>query len=236
MPVRHRLSNGLTVVFERLEGAPVAAFQVWVKAGSADEGPQQVGLAHLHEHMLFKGTERRGLGEIARTVEAHGGDINAWTSFDQTVYHVVMASRFARAGARRARRRRAPLGLRRRRAGAGDRGGVRGDQAQPRHALPPRLARPLRRRLTRHPYGRPVIGFEADVRAHTRERVLDFYSQYYAPSNLVLSAVGDFDGGGGAPVGRRALRRRLGPPAPAAGASRRARAQRAGGGGWSAPR
>ena len=98
MPSRHTLSNGLTVVSERLEGAPVAAFQVWVRAGAADEGPQEVGLAHLHEHMLFKGTERFGLGEIARTVEGHGGDINAFTTSDQTVYHVQMASRHARVG------------------------------------------------------------------------------------------------------------------------------------------
>jgi zinc protease len=48
--------------------------------------------------MLFKGTERRGLGEIARDIEAHGGEVNAWTSFDHTVYHTVMASQFAREG------------------------------------------------------------------------------------------------------------------------------------------
>src|SRR5688572_15151486 len=68
--------------------------QVWVKAGSADETPEEAGLAHLHEHMLFKGTARRGLGAIARDVEARGGDINAWTSYDQTVYHLVLASSF----------------------------------------------------------------------------------------------------------------------------------------------
>ena len=98
MALRFRLSNGLTVVLEESHVAPVAAFQLWVKVGSADENPEEVGLAHLHEHMLFKGTARRGPGAIARSVEAHGGEINAWTSFDQTVYHVVMARRHARAG------------------------------------------------------------------------------------------------------------------------------------------
>jgi zinc protease len=85
MANRFRLSNGLTVVFEENHAAPVAAFQLWVKVGSADERPDEVGLAHLHEHMLFKGTATRGPGAIARSVEAHGGEINAWTSFDQTV-------------------------------------------------------------------------------------------------------------------------------------------------------
>ena len=98
MPLRYALPNGLTVIFEEQHAAKVAAFQVWVKVGSADERPDQAGLAHLHEHMLFKGTERRRPGEIARDVEAHGGEINAWTSFDQTVYHIVIASQFARMG------------------------------------------------------------------------------------------------------------------------------------------
>src|SRR5512139_3621672 len=98
MTIRYRLDNGLTVLFEEQHAARVVAFQVWVNVGSADERPDQAGLAHLHEHMLFKGTARRGPGEIARDVEAHGGEINAWTSFDQTVYHIVMASQFAREG------------------------------------------------------------------------------------------------------------------------------------------
>src|SRR6476660_908168 len=98
MAIRYQLENGLTVVFEPQRTAKVAAFQVWVDVGSADERPDQAGIAHLHEHMLFKGTSRRAPGEIARDVEAHGGEINAWTSFDQTVYHIVIASQFARMG------------------------------------------------------------------------------------------------------------------------------------------
>src|SRR4051812_18934736 len=98
MPLRYVLPNGLTVIFEEQHAAKVAAFQVWVRAGSADERLDQAGLAHLHEHMLFKGTARRGPGEIAHDIEAHGGEINAWTSYDQTVYHIVLASQFARTG------------------------------------------------------------------------------------------------------------------------------------------
>src|SRR3954468_9236122 len=92
--MRITLPNGLTVLLQRSRTAPVVAMQLWVKVGSADELPHEAGLAHLHEHMLFKGTKRRGPGEIARTVESCGGDINAWTSFDQTVYHLVVASDF----------------------------------------------------------------------------------------------------------------------------------------------
>jgi zinc protease len=71
---------------------------VWVKAGSVSERPGEYGLAHLMEHMLFKGTHQRGPGEIAREVEAAGGDINAYTSYDETVYYIDMASRYVDRG------------------------------------------------------------------------------------------------------------------------------------------
>ena len=84
------LDNGLTLITQTSTAAPVVAFQVWIHAGGFDELDGERGLAHLHEHMLFKGTPTRGVGEVAAAVEAAGGHINAWTSHDQTVYHVVM--------------------------------------------------------------------------------------------------------------------------------------------------
>jgi zinc protease len=193
MTARYRLTNGLTVVLEQQRQAPVVAFQVWVKVGSADETPEEVGLAHLHEHMLFKGTGRRGLGEIARSIEAHGGEINAWTSFDQTVYHVVMASRHARQGL--------DVLADAVRNSSFDAGELTREIEVVCEEIKRSLDMPSRRAskslfgeaFRTHPYGRPVIGFEADVRAHTRDRVLAFYGKHYQPSNLVLSAVGDFD-------------------------------------------
>ena len=88
--LRTRLDNGLTLLLEESHEAPVVALQAWVHVGSADEDEAVAGIAHVHEHMLFKGTARRGVGEIARTVEGCGGEINAWTSFDETVYHLVL--------------------------------------------------------------------------------------------------------------------------------------------------
>jgi zinc protease len=193
MTTRYRLTNGLTVVAERQTHAPVVAFQVWVKVGSADETPEEIGLAHLHEHMLFKGTARRGLGEIARSIEAHGGEINAWTSFDQTVYHVVMASRHAWVGL--------DVLADAVRNSAFDAAELTREIEVVCEEIKRSQDMPARRASKSlfgeaykiHPYGRPVIGFEANVRAHTRERVLDFYGKHYQPSNLVLSCVGDFD-------------------------------------------
>src|SRR5262249_8803715 len=94
VPIRYQLDNGVTVVLQQSSVAKVVAFQAWVAVGSADEPAELAGIAHVFEHMLFKGTGRRGVGEIAQEVEGAGGEINAWTSFDQTVYHLVLASRY----------------------------------------------------------------------------------------------------------------------------------------------
>lgn len=189
---RFRLANGLTIVYEPVHAAPVAAFQVWVKVGSADEQAGEEGLAHLHEHMLFKGTERRGLGEIARSVEAAGGEINAWTSFDQTVYHVVMARRHARAGL--------DVLADAVRNSSFDEGELTREIEVVCEEIKRSLDSPSRRAskdlfatlFTQHPYGRPVIGSEASVRAHTRDSVVSFYRRHYTPQNMVLAAAGDF--------------------------------------------
>jgi zinc protease len=189
--LRHVLSNGLTVIAEEVRSAPVVALQAWVQVGSADESDREAGLAHLHEHMLFKGTSTRGPGELARLVEGRGGEINAWTSFDQTVYHLVLASRFFAEGL-----------------------DVLTDAILDAAFDPGELAREIEvvleeikrsldmpsRKLSRelfglayrnHTYGRPVIGFEETVRSFTRDDILAFYRRHYTPDNVVFVVVGD---------------------------------------------
>src|SRR4030066_205044 len=81
------LGNGLTVVIRENHSSPVVAVQVWVKAGSTTEPEERAGMSHILEHMAFKGTKRRGPGQIAREVEALGGGINGKTSLDRTGHH-----------------------------------------------------------------------------------------------------------------------------------------------------
>src|SRR5712692_3584833 len=172
MTVRYQLSNGLRVVFQEHHAAKVVAFQAWVNAGSADERSDQAGLAHLHEHMLFKGTTRRGPGEIARDIEAHGGEINAWTSFDQTVYHLVLASQFAIEGidilADAIRHPAFDSDELSREIEVVCEEIKRSDDLPARRASRDLFATAYRV----HPYGRPVIGSEQTVRGFTREKVL----------------------------------------------------------------
>src|SRR6185295_3504017 len=86
------LPNGLTVLIEEDHSAPVVAIVTYVKAGYFDETDEQNGLAHALEHMFFKGTERRGVGEIAKQTKASGGYLNAHTIYDNTTYFTVLPS------------------------------------------------------------------------------------------------------------------------------------------------
>jgi zinc protease len=88
------LPNELTVIVEEDRSAPVASVQAWVQTGSIHEGRWVgAGLSHLLEHMLFKGTPKRGASEFAQAVQDHGGYINAYTSFDRTVYWIDIPAR-----------------------------------------------------------------------------------------------------------------------------------------------
>ena len=192
-PTRVVLPNGLTVVMEESHASKVVAFQVWVKVGSADETPPEAGLAHVHEHMLFKGTQGRGVGEIAQAVEAAGGDINAWTSFDQTVYHIVMASRFFDQGldvlsdavqhsSFEAKELEKELE-------------VVMEEVRRSRDMPGRVISELtfETAYTAHTYRRPVIGYESTVKSFDREAVLAFYQKHYRADRMVLVITGDFD-------------------------------------------
>ncbi|MCB0218310.1 MAG: insulinase family protein [Chrysiogenetes bacterium] len=186
-------ANGLSIVCEHVPTAPVVALQAWVGVGSADETPQEAGLAHLHEHMLFKGTKRRGVGQVAREIEASGGEVNAWTSFDQTVYHITMASKFFDAGLdvlsdmvqhsvfdaeELAREKEVVLEE------------IRRGEDQPGRRLSQGL---FSAAFRKHPYRHPIIGTPKSVRSFGRKDVLAFFNKWYVPNNMVFVVVGDIE-------------------------------------------
>ena len=82
-----RLPSGLSVVTDRMPHLESATLGVWVGSGSRDEAPDEHGISHLLEHMAFKGTKRRTARQIAETIEAVGGDLNAMTSVESTAYY-----------------------------------------------------------------------------------------------------------------------------------------------------
>src|ERR1700722_15786064 len=87
IPEISSLSNGLTIVTDRMAGLESAAIGVWVGTGSRNETRPLMGVSHMLEHMAFKGTERRSARAIAEEIEAVGGYLNAYTSREQTAFH-----------------------------------------------------------------------------------------------------------------------------------------------------
>ncbi|MCK4839019.1 MAG: insulinase family protein [Desulfobulbaceae bacterium] len=87
------LDNGLTILVKETPATKVATVQLWIKAGSVYEEADEGGITHLIEHMIFKGTPARKAGEVAADIEEVGGQINAYTSFEYTVYHATLSAR-----------------------------------------------------------------------------------------------------------------------------------------------
>src|SRR5690606_1429256 len=83
---RTQLPNGLTVLSEHVPGVRSVAFGAWVRAASIHESPDRMGVSHLLEHMVFKGTERRSARDIALSLEALGGSLDAYTAREHTSY------------------------------------------------------------------------------------------------------------------------------------------------------
>jgi len=189
-----RLKNGLSAIVKESHRAPVVAVQIWVRAGSTFETEKQAGITHLIEHMIFKGTERRPPGELARTIESLGGTINAYTSYDYTVYHCVVPkdhldtaldiledavfhSTFD------------PQELEREKEVVLEEMRMRNDR--PQTVLFEDLMRISYQKL---PYKRPIIGYEETVRSFTRDDILKYMADRYRPAHMAVVVTGDVDG------------------------------------------
>src|ERR1044072_5351110 len=86
------LKNGLTVIVREQQAVPLTSITTFVKAGYFDEDDRISGIAHVIEHMFFKGTAKRPVGQIAGQTQALGGYLNAYTYYDRTGYHTVVPS------------------------------------------------------------------------------------------------------------------------------------------------
>ncbi|MDQ2671117.1 MAG: insulinase family protein, partial [Gemmatimonadota bacterium] len=188
---REVLPNGLTVLVKRESSAPVVAVVTHVRAGFFDEPDRWQGISHVLEHMFFKGTPRRGPGEIARETKALGGYLNASTSYDHTSYFVVLPAE--------------------RLAAAMD---VQADALRNSLVDADELARELRviieeakRKLDtpsavayetlhevmfdHHRIRRWRIGTEEQLATYTRDDVAGYYRSRYVPAAAIVSVVGD---------------------------------------------
>ncbi|HEY4320160.1 MAG TPA: pitrilysin family protein [Gemmatimonadales bacterium] len=190
---REQLPNGLTLLIQQRHSVPAAALVTHVRAGFLDEPDALQGASHVLEHMLFKGTPSLGPGELAQRTKALGGTLNAYTSYDRTVYYASAPSRHL-----------------------ADLAALQADQVQ--HALidPDELRRELgviiqeaRRKLDspgavagetlhdllydRHRIRRWRIGTEAALEGFTRDDIAGYYHSRYVPSRVIVALVSDID-------------------------------------------
>ena len=189
---RFVLANGLTLLVKPDRSARLASVQVWVKTGSIHEGAQLgAGLSHFLEHMLFKGTARRTGREISATVQASGGYINAYTTFDRTVYYIdlpsehlelavdVLADAVLHSTLPPDEVVREKDVILREIAMARD---------DPDHRLWEAL---FATAFREHPFRQPVIGHRDVFSAVDRDALLSYYRERYVPNNLVVVIAGD---------------------------------------------
>lgn len=191
-PDTFTLANGMQVVVVSNHRAPVVTHMVWYRVGAMDEPPGRTGVAHLLEHLMFKGTPAFPDGAFSQIVARNGGRENAFTSQDYTGYfQSVAADRLDLMMEMESDRmtnlvlsqedfdteRQVVLEERRSRI-ENDPAGRLGEQANAAMYM-------------NHPYRNPVIGWEHEIRALTRDDAMKFYRDWYAPNNAILVVVGD---------------------------------------------
>ena len=189
------LPNGLTIIVQEDRSAPVASVQAWCATGSIDEDERLgAGLSHILEHMLFKGTTTRPANAIAQKIQDVGGYINAYTSFDRTVYWIdvpkdgvftavdILSDAMMNSTLPPEEYTKEQEVIRREFAMGFD--------------DPDRMASQLlfATAYQKHPYRLPVIGQMEIYNQLTQEQVMQYYKTRYVPNNLTFIVVGDVDG------------------------------------------
>jgi zinc protease len=190
--VEHTLSNGMRVIVKSDHRAPVVVSMVWYRIGSVDEVNGATGVAHVLEHMMFKGTKEVPSGEFSRIIAGAGGRENAFTGRDYTGYFQTLhksqlplalrleADRMANIVLSEEEfRREARVVMEERRWRTDDR---------PRALVYERL---MATALMAHPYRHPVIGWMSDIENMRVEYARAFYETWYSPNNAILVIVGD---------------------------------------------
>ncbi|MGE4132887.1 MAG: M16 family metallopeptidase [Bdellovibrionales bacterium] len=203
---KFQLKNGMKVVLVESHKSPVLSIQMWVRTGSADEKKGEEGISHFIEHLVFKGSRRFKVGEIAAAVEGAGGELNAFTSFDQTVFYVTISKQFQNVGLEVISE---MMGF-----PTFDEKEINNEREvvieeikrsnDSPHQQASRLL--FSTVYKKHPYGIPVIGFPENITNVSREQLVQYYRARYSPQNMTLVVAGDFE----APNMRKLIQKQFG--------------------------
>lgn len=193
-PFETTLSNGMKVIVKEDHRAPSVVHMVWYRVGAMDEVDGTSGVAHLLEHMMFKGTKKVGPGEFNKRVAAAGGRDNAFTSYDYTAYFQqvpkeALGRMMALEADRMANLEVTEEGFRKEIEVVKEERRLRTDD-KPRSLVGEQL---MATAFQAHPYRRPVIGWMSDLDNMTAQDARDWYHRWYEPNNATLVVVGDVD-------------------------------------------
>lgn len=190
----YTLDNGMRVIVKPDHRAPVVVSMIWYRVGSMDEWTGYTGLAHVLEHMMFKGTSDVPAGEFSRRVAAAGGKDNASTGLDATVYYQMLQKSQLPLALRLEADRMANLTL----SAADFAREIRVVMEERRWRIEDRARALLYEQLMAtafkaSPARRPVIGWMNDLENLSIEDVRAFYRRWYVPNNALLVLVGDVE-------------------------------------------
>ncbi len=193
MPAQEKtLANGLRVIVKEDHRAPTVVSMVWYKAGSTDEFNGTTGVAHVLEHMMFKGTRDVPGGEFSRIIAAAGGRENAFTSRDATSYHQQLHKSQLPLAFRLEADRMANLNLSKEEFDKEIRVVMEErrlrTEDQPRALAYEQLMATV---FTAHPYRWPVVGWMSDLQSMTYTDARQWYDRWYAPNNAIVVVAGD---------------------------------------------
>ncbi len=193
-PQTFTLSNGMQVVVLTNRRAPIVTHMVWYKVGSADDPWGVSGIAHFLEHLMFRGSANVPPGMFSRRVAENGGSGNAFTSWDYTAYHQTIArDRLSLVMAMEADRMKS-LQLNRQQLLPERDVILEERRSRVDNSPSARLSEQMYRALfTNSPYGRPVIGWEHEMKRLDLKDAQAFYNKWYAPNNAILIVAGDID-------------------------------------------
>jgi zinc protease len=189
--VSSTLKNGLKLIVREQHGAALVAIDLWIRAGSGQEGPSESGAAHFIEHLLFKGTAARKPGEIDAAFENMGTSLNAGTTRDAAHFYTTVPSQYMPAALEvlsDAVQHAAFDSTEMTR----ERAVILDEVARGRNDWRKGIAEALRSALyPRSPYGRPILGEQESLMNFKRDQVAAFFKRYYSPGNAALVLVGD---------------------------------------------
>lgn len=192
----YNLDNGLHVILQQNNSTPIIAITVTYHVGSKNEKPDRTGFAHFFEHLMFEGSPNIKRGEYFQYVQNAGGELNAYTSFDQTVFYEVLPSNQIELGLwleseRMLHLKVDSIGV------ETQRGVVKEERKQTLENRPygSILEQTFSHAYKVHPYRWVPIGSVQYIDRASLQEFMNFYKTFYVPNNAVLSISGDFDSG-----------------------------------------